>query len=139
MRTSYFTSRDWGHVQEIKRALEQVEKDYMLDLSSEKEWLNGLDERFAEPLTKVKPAEVVIGSAINEIKQIIAIKEEVARMGRIASENYERDLSDKEYWTYMTCKRITQFIRDITGESAEARSDVQNAVEDMLRKYSEKI
>lgn len=36
MTQNYFTPRDGGHVEEIKRALLQLEKDYQLDLSSEK-------------------------------------------------------------------------------------------------------
>lgn len=52
MKQNYFTPRDRGHVEEIKRALLQLEKDYQIDMSSEKEWLGGLNERFGKPLTK---------------------------------------------------------------------------------------
>lgn len=41
-------------------------------------------------------------------KTIKIIKEAVARLGSTAYENYIHDNSDKEYWTYMTCKRITE-------------------------------
>lgn len=53
MKQNYFTPRDRGHVEEINMALSQLERDYKLDLSSEKEWLDGLNERFGKPLTRV--------------------------------------------------------------------------------------
>ncbi len=53
MKQNYFTPRDRGHVEEINMSLSQLERDYKLDLSSEKEWLDGLNERFGKPLTRV--------------------------------------------------------------------------------------
>lgn len=47
------------------------------------------------------------------------IKEAVARLGSTAYENYIHDNSDKEYWTYMTCKRITDFINTLIPERSE--------------------
>lgn len=47
------------------------------------------------------------------------IKEAVARLGSTAYENYTHDNSDKEYWTYMTCKRITDFINTLIPERSE--------------------
>ena len=41
------------------------------------------------------------------------IKEAVARLGSTAYENYIHDNSDKEYWTYMTCKKITNLINSL--------------------------
>ena len=52
-------------------------------------------------------------------KTIKIIKEEVARLGSTAYENYIHDISDKEYWTYMTCKRITDFINTLIPERSE--------------------
>lgn len=42
------TARDKGHIEEIKTILSRVEKDYLINLSSEKDWLDGLVERFEE-------------------------------------------------------------------------------------------
>ena len=42
------TARDKGHIEEIKTALSRVEKDYLINLSSEKDWLDGLVERFGK-------------------------------------------------------------------------------------------
>ena len=52
-------------------------------------------------------------------KTIKIIKEAVARLGSTAYENYIHDNSDKEYWTYMTCKRITDFINTLIPERSE--------------------
>ena len=72
MKQNYFTPRDRGHVEEIKRALLQLEKDYQLDLSSEKEWLDELNERFGKPLTKQQPTEVAISEKVeNAVKSVI--------------------------------------------------------------------
>jgi len=72
MTQNYFTPRDRGHVEEIKRALLQLEKDYQLDLSSEKEWLDELNERFGKPLTKQQPTEVAIREKVeNAVKSVI--------------------------------------------------------------------
>ena len=46
-------------------------------------------------------------------KTIKIIKEVVARLGSTAYENYTHDNSDKEYWTYMTCKKITNLINSL--------------------------
>ena len=92
MTQNYFTPRDRGEVEEIKIALQQLEKDYMLDLSTEKEWLDGLDDRFGKPLTKQQPAEVTVGNAVNNLKKEVSdietIKAEVSRIGFVAYENY---------------------------------------------------
>ena len=136
MTQNYFTPWDRGHVEEIKIALHQLEKDYMLDLSTEKEWLDGLDGRFGKPLTKQQPAEVTVGNAVNNLKKEVSdietIKAEVSRIGFVAYENYERDLSDKEYWTYMTCKRITNFIAKLTGQYAEQRENLEKDIQRVL-------
>lgn len=44
-RSTDFTSRDRGHVEEIKRRLHKVERDYDLTLTEEKNWLDNLAER----------------------------------------------------------------------------------------------
>ena len=142
MTQNYFTPRDRGEVEEIKIALQQLEKDYMLDLSTEKEWLDGLDSRFGKPLTKQQPAEVTVGNAVNNLKKEVSdietIKAEVSRIGSAAYENYTRDNSDKEYWTYMTCKRITNFIKSLSGENQMIREKVEKAVESVLKEMFDK-
>lgn len=49
---------------------------------------------------------------------IEVIKGEVARIGTTAYENYIHDSSDKEYWTYMTCKKITDLINSLRNEKS---------------------
>lgn len=63
-----------------------------------------------------------------EISDIESIKAEVSRLGSAAYENYTRDKSDKEYWTYMTCKKISNFINSITGETQMIREKMENTV-----------
>lgn len=142
MKPNYFTPRDRGEVEEIKIALQQLEKDYTLDLSTSKEWLDGLNERFGKPLTKQQPAEVTVGNAVNNLKKEVSdietIKAEVAKIGSAAYENYTRDNSDKEYWTYMTCKRITNFIKSLSGENQMIREKVEKAVESVLKEMFDK-
>lgn len=138
MKQNYFTPRDRAEVDEIYRALSQVEKDYMLDMSTEKEWLDGLDERFGKPLTKQQPAEVAIGNGINnlekEVSDIESIKAEVSRLGIDAYDRYTRDYSDKEYWTYMTCKKITSIINRLTGEYDKQREDTEKSLQRVLER-----
>ena len=43
-----FTARDRGHVEEIKKALEQLGKVYGLNMSAEIKWLYGLNRRFGD-------------------------------------------------------------------------------------------
>lgn len=38
------TATDRGHIEEIITHLQKVEQDYKINLSSEKEWLRGLDK-----------------------------------------------------------------------------------------------
>ncbi len=142
MKQNYFTPRDRGYVEEINRALQQVEKDYQIDMSSEKEWLDELNERFGKPLTKQQPAEVAIGNGINNLKKevsdIESIKAEVSKLGIDAYDRYTRDNSDKEYWTYMTCKKITNFINELTGENQVLREKVEKAVKSTLKEMFDK-
>lgn len=142
MKQNYFTPRDRGYVEEINRALQQVEKDYQIDMSSEKEWLDELNERFDKPLTKQQPAEVAIGNGINNLKKevsdIESIKAEVSRLGIDAYDRYTRDNSDKEYWIYMTCKKITNFINELTGENQVLREKVERAVKSTLKEIFDK-
>jgi len=142
MKQNYFTPRDRGYVEEINRALQQVEKDYQIDMSSEKEWLDELNERFGKPLTKQWPAEVTVGNAVNNLKKevsdIESIKAEVSRLGIDAYDRYTRDNSDKEYWTYMTCKRITNFINELTGENQVLREKAEKAVKSILKEMLDK-
>lgn len=142
MKQNYFTPRDRAEVEEINRALQQVEKDYMLDMSTEKEWLDGLNERFGKPLTKQQPVEVAIGNGINNLKKevsgIESIKAEVSRLGIDAYDRYTRDNSDKEYWTYMTCKKITNIINELTGENQVLREKVEKAVKSTLKEMLDK-
>ena len=44
---------------------------------------------------------------------------EIERLGSAAYENYTRDNSDKEYWTYMTCKKISNCIATLQQEPPE--------------------
>ena len=48
---------------------------------------------------------------------IKVIEKEISQIGTTAYENYTRDNSDKEYWTYMTCKKITNLIKSFCNES----------------------
>lgn len=57
-------------------------------------------------------------STLNLIKRI---KEEVSQIGVTAYENYTHDKSDKEYWTYMTCKKITGFINILIEQHPELK------------------
>ena len=47
------------------------------------------------------------------------IKTEISQIRITAYENYTYDSSDKEYWTYMTCKKITDFIDTLISERSE--------------------
>lgn len=44
-RSTNFTARDRGHVEEIKTHLHKIEEDYALDLSGETNWLDKLEDR----------------------------------------------------------------------------------------------
>ena len=52
-------------------------------------------------------------------EMIKVIETEISQIGTIAYENYTHDKSDKEYWTYMTCKKITGFINTLIQERSE--------------------
>lgn len=111
-------------------------------MSSEKEWLDGLNDRFGKPLTKQQPAEVTVGNAVNNLKKevsdIESIKAEVSRLGIDAYDRYTRDNSDKEYWIYMTCKKITNFINELTGETQMIREKVEDAVKSVIKEMLNK-
>ena len=138
MKRNYFTPRDRGHVEEINKALSQLEKDYMLDFSSEKEWLDELNERFGKLLTKQQPANVTIGNGIDSLKKEVStielIKAEVSRLGIDAYDKYTRDNSDKEYWTYMTCKKISNFINSLFDEYDNPRENIEKCFQQMLER-----
>lgn len=46
-------------------------------------------------------------------EMIKVIETEISQIGTTAYENYTHDSSDKEYWTYMTCKKITNLINSL--------------------------
>lgn len=150
MTQNYFTPRDRGHVEEINRALSQLEKDYQLDLSSEKEWLDGLNERFGKLPNKEEQvamlrleyekgrADVLMEQENKQQPTIESIKAEVSRLGSAAYENYTRDNSDKEYWTYMTCKKISNFINSLTGETQMIREKVESVVKSVIKEMINK-
>lgn len=50
---------------------------------------------------------------LSEEEIIKTIKTEISQIGTTAYENYTHDSSDKEYWTYMTCKKITNLINSL--------------------------
>lgn len=46
-------------------------------------------------------------------EMIKVIETEISQIGTTTYENYTHDSSDKEYWTYMTCKKITNLINSL--------------------------
>ena len=70
-----------------------------------------MDDIYPPPVTSPE-------STLNLIKRI---KEEVSQIGVTAYENYTYDKSDKEYWTYMTCKKITNFINILIEQHPELK------------------
>lgn len=69
--TGKFTPRDRGHVQEIKLALQKLEKDYQISLADEIEWLENLDKRFAK--------STVLEQTKEEIKRNMKMFTELAK------------------------------------------------------------
>lgn len=71
----------------------------------------------AESVKKVLNEEIVNHDYIelgnDVVGKIEKIKAEVKRLGEEAYEQYKKDCSDKFYWTYMTCKKITNIINNI--------------------------
>lgn len=52
-------------------------------------------------------------------EMIKVIEKKISQIGTTAYENYTYDTSDKEYWTYMTCKKITDFISALVPKQSE--------------------